>query len=217
MKKLIILFMAAFLTFTGYSAEAAQFGVYIAPKAGYNLQDKGDAKISGAESSGLSSETSGAFSGGFAIGYDMQYSSMALPLRLEFEAIWRTDTEAKNTWLDAGMNHSATQKIGLTTYFVNAYWDIYNSSPFIPYLTAGLGMASVKQENDFDNYSFNQDESVFAVNAGLGISWLIRGGFMVDMGYKFIYPGEVTQTYQNITSSIRPSTHEFLFALRYTF
>ncbi len=209
--------MAFALSFSMYTAQAAEFGLYVTPKIGYNLQSKDSAKISGNASSGLSSDLSSSLSGGIAIGYDMQYSESALPLRFEFEAMFRTKTSADNKWTDAAINYNATQDMRMDTYFVNAYFDIYNSSPFVPYLSAGLGMMDYSQTTKINDVSFSSSDAVFAANVGLGISWLIKGGFMVDLGYRFIYLSEISASQNDFKSTIRPTTHELLFGLRYTF
>ncbi len=216
MKKIILSLFACMLL-SAPAAEAAQYGIYLAPKIGASLQDMSESSVSGAASSGLSGDREASLSGGIAIGYDLQYSASALPVRVEFEAIFRSSSTANNRWSANGATYSAEQTARMDTYFVNAYYDFYNSTPFIPYVGAGVGAASVSQEFKINGQSVEQDETVAAFNAGFGVAWLIKGGFTADFGYKYIYPGEVKSSVAGFSSTAQPQGHEVLFGLRYTF
>ncbi len=222
MKRIISFMIAAMLFCSAYTAQAAELGIYIAPKVGVNYQDKDSTNVSGLNtSSGLNGDRTFSFSGGLALGYDLQYAT-TLPLRVEFEAMWRTSTTSENTWTYGSSQFSGTQKIGLDTYFVNAYYDFYNSSPFVPYAGIGLGFANISQDMTYNNaYSFSEDSTKFAFNVGLGVSWLMQNGFTADMGYRYIRPNETSATFTDganaFTSSVRPTAHELVFGIRYTF
>lgn len=220
MKKIILALFLSLCVFS-FQAQAAQVGVYIAPKMGLNFQGKGDAKVSSSTtSSGLSADRTSSLNAGIALGYDLQYAT-TLPMRFEFEAMFRTSTTADNTWTFSGSQFSADQEIGMTTYFVNAYYDFYTSTPFTPYLAAGLGFANVEHEFNMNGIRSSKSSSEVAFNIGAGVSWLLAGDFTLDLGYRYIYPDKVKNTFTSngvsYTSSIRPTTHELNCALRYTF
>ncbi len=216
MKKIIFtLFALALLS--PVHAEAASIGVYVAPKIGMNIQNKDDAKAYiGSSSSGLSGDTTTSFSGGIALGLDLQYLTM-LPMRVEFEAMTRTDTKAENSWSLGGSSFDASQEIGMTTYFVNAYYDFYTQTPFTPYIGAGVGYADIESVLEAGAFKESEESAVTAFNIGFGVSWLLVGDFTLDAGYRYIYPEEIKSSFGANSSKIRPTAHELNMGLRYTF
>ncbi len=216
MKKIIFAFIALALL-SPMPADAASVGVYVTPKLGLNVQSKDDAKaIVGGGSSGLSADMNTSFSGGLAVGLDLQYLTM-LPVRVEFEAMTRTDTSADNTWSAGSSTYEAKQDIGLTTYFVNAYYDFYTATPFTPYIGAGIGFASIEDVLEAGNFKETNESTATAFNVGFGVSWLLVGDFTLDANYRYIYPEEIQSNFGANVSKIRPTAHELLLGLRYTF
>ncbi len=217
MKKILILFLSCMTLFTAYTADAAQYGIYIAPKIGASIQSMSGSDVSNSvTSSGLSTDRGASLSGGLAIGYDLQYST-AWPIRLELEAMLRTTTTAENAWSYRGSNYTANQDVRMDTYFINGYYDFYNSTPFIPYISAGLGMANVDQTMEFAGQKFSANELNAAFNIGAGISWLVIGDFTADFGYRYVYTSETEANFNGYKAKAHPTGHEFLFGMRYTF
>ncbi len=216
MKK-ILLSLFALALLAPVHAQAASIGVYVAPKVGINVQSKDDAKaFIGGSHSGLSGDTTASFSGGIAIGMDLQYLT-TLPVRVEFEAMTRTDTSADNTWSVGGSSYEASQEVGMTTYFVNAYYDFYTPTPFTPYVGVGVGFANIEDVLEAGAFKETNDSTATAFNVGFGVSWLLVGDFALDAGYRYIYPEEIKSSFGGNLSEIRPTAHEINLGLRYTF
>jgi opacity protein-like surface antigen len=60
----------------------------------------------------------------------------------------------------------------------NIYLDFINPSPVTPFLTAGIGMATVKL---FDYY----DDTVFAYQIGAGLAFAINPHMNIDLKYRY--------------------------------
>jgi opacity protein-like surface antigen len=60
----------------------------------------------------------------------------------------------------------------------NIYLDFINPSPVTPFLTAGIGMATVKL---FDYY----DDTVFAYQVGAGLAFAINPHMNIDLKYRY--------------------------------
>lgn len=198
---------------------AMKLGVYIAPKVGANFQSKDDARVvldNALSTSNLSANNNFALNGGLALGYDFQYITF-LPFRVEAEFMFRTGTKADNAWSVGQVHYDSEQKITLDTYFLNVYYDFHNLSPVTPYVGAGVGIAEVENELKVNGVNGSQTGTYGAMNIGFGASVVLIEDFVLDLGYRYVYPSEVEHTFINDTSKIRPTTHDINLGLRYTF
>jgi len=205
-----VLALAAILALA-QPASAQPDGLYFTPKIGYAhmIADAQMTTAAGAAYAAVSSSES--YSGnqvalGLAVGYDFK-QAYDLPLRVEYEYVWRGKKELVNNADEKG-------KLGVQSSFVNAYFDIYNSSPVTPYLGAGLGLAVVSVEYEVPGvFTYSETKANFAWNIGAGAAWKISDSAALDLGYRYADFGNVGRA--DIDADV--TAHEVLLGLRYTF
>ena len=90
-------------------------------------------------------------------------------------------------------------KVKTTLLMANAYYDIANLNGFIPYLTAGVGLARNKSDpykltlnNDKDiHFRFRgKSKNNFAYGVGAGLGYQINDKIRIDAQYKFLDLGK---------------------------
>ncbi|RPI66527.1 MAG: porin family protein, partial [Geobacteraceae bacterium] len=64
----------------------------------------------------------------------------------------------------------------------NGYFDFVNTTPFTPFISAGLGMARI-DINDFGGSDF--DDTVFAYQFGAGVGYAINKHINIDLTYRY--------------------------------
>jgi len=68
------------------------------------------------------------------------------------------------------------------SFLGNIYLDFVNPSPVTPYLTAGMGMATVELNDVFyEDY----DDTVMAYQVGAGLAFQINPHFTIDLKYRY--------------------------------
>ena len=102
--------------------------------------------------------------------------------------------------------------LSVLSYMVNGYRDfVIKDSCVSPYLTAGLGAASLTQKA-----SGGEDKkTVFAWQAGVGVGIKASDNVVVDLGYRYFKPSELK--FPDTTNSLTFSSSNFLAGVRYTF
>jgi len=107
-----------------------------------------------------------------------------------------------------GTDNSAS----VLTYLVNGYYDFnINKSSFSPYVTAGLGGASLKPEG-------GNSKSVFAWQLGAGVGVKAAKDLTVDLGVRYLKPGSFEGDAGNGNSGkFSVSYTNILAGLRYDF
>lgn len=249
-KRLTLLCFVLILLLPG-EAPAAGSGLYVAPKFVYaNAQfdkTKADADIQGAfPISSSAFKHDDAFGGALAVGYDFA-RRFNLPLRAEIE--YAALSRVKGSASSSGIDHSygsiftdyygVKQELDIQTLFLNAYYDFKTGTSFTPWLGAGLGAAFVHGNSyafyDFDYGSHRslfdggsaRNSTNFAWNAGAGVGWRATERLTVDLGYRFVYLGEVKNpTWSDMigdtpvyvkSKTERLYMHQALLALRFEF
>jgi len=89
--------------------------------------------------------------------------------------------------------------IDVLAMMANAWFDLENQSPVTPYWGGGIGVANL-QLSDTSGYPANggsrvglyqeDDESVFAYQAGAGLELAINPRFSLDLGYRYFRTNE---------------------------
>jgi opacity protein-like surface antigen len=69
----------------------------------------------------------------------------------------------------------------------NGYYDFNFGSPFVPYLSAGIGFANLEIELG----DGSRDENAFAYAFGAGVSYNISQSFALDMSYRYFATEDV--------------------------
>lgn len=96
----------------------------------------------------------------------------------------------------------ASQKISSTSLMFNGYYGFANHTAFIPYLTAGLGVAShsvgdYMTENvgiDYKTKTSGKRVYSFAWQTGLGVKYRISEQVLFDLGYRYLDLGGFEST-----------------------
>ncbi len=99
------------------------------------------------------------------------------------------------------------------SFMANGYYDIcIKDSGVSPYLTAGLGVASVKVK---DSSVTTLDESKFAWQVGAGIGVKASENVVVDLGYRYFRTSDVTNKVGDEKFTLSGSN--ILAGIRYSF
>lgn len=107
------------------------------------------------------------------------------------------------------------------TVMPNGYYDFKNKSAFTPYVSLGLGNASIKTTAHNDGFSKSKTDNDFAWSVGLGVAYTINPNFSVDLGYRYLDAGKAsvnnsgTNFQENIKAQI--SSNDVTLGLRYAF
>lgn len=194
---------------------AGDSGIYVAPKVFFSYGMITDPKISGGGSvsvTGTDKEKEG-WGGALAVGYDF-FQQQGLPFRAEVEYAMRSQVDGG--W--RGFGQSFNQKYEVQTLFFNAYYDIPLESGFTPYLTGGVGMASIDATSKLNGSSASSDKSNFAYNLGLGCGYDLSELMTIDLGYRYASFGEVDSGHWNgLKNEADLSAHEVGVGLRFKF
>ena len=199
-KKITGVFALSFSLFLSTVAQAADLGIYAAPKLVYGGLMAHDAdKI---EVAPLGSTTlKGKFDGGnilggsIALGYDF-HKSFGITVRTELEYTLFPQIKSERPW-----KTSATTKaieyvnLNIQTLFVNVYYDFRNNSDFTPYLGIGSGISFIDAKggeiNTAGTYTCGKDSATnFAWNINWGVAYAFTDYLSLDLSYRFVWLGD---------------------------
>lgn len=119
------------------------------------------------------------YSVGMATGY--RYGK----LRLEGEIGYRANDIEK--CIAFGKDRSVSGYASGLAFMVNGYYDFVNTSAFTPYITAGIGVAELKN-NDLiiaGREIGTAGDTVLAYQVGAGVGYAINKKYTVDLKYRF--------------------------------
>ena len=202
------------------SAEVKQAGVksYVKGGLSYNkmkVTEKGNGVLNGKST-------------GFSIGYG---ASFGKGLRADAELKYILEGK-KNEFNDEDPSEveASTYKSKTTSLMLNGYYDICTGTKWIPYVTAGIGLA----RNEF-NYSETEIDTTvlpfdvgtevgkitgtkFAYQAGLGVAYAINDAWKVDAGYKYSNYGKISKTFAaDDQVELKNKVNAFEVSARYAF
>ncbi|MBN6361484.1 porin family protein [Providencia huaxiensis] len=240
MKKVILVSLLS-LTFSGL-AMASSNGFYVSGKLGTSILKLSDQKWSdedGSDNGG--SKTKGVFGGGIALGYDL-YDATSLPLRTELDITLRGKASSKHnlsneSWSNGSSYYSSREDgkndITLSTFMINTYYDFKNQTNFTPYVSVGLGLASVKHKaqyissevnsggSEYDSFSKSKTNSNFAWSLGLGSQYAINDNLSLDLSYRFLDAGKSDVSYnadgETLKSKVKVRSNDIMFGVVYRF
>ncbi len=153
---------------------------------------------------------------------------------------FRTDLSAsiRNYKLKGNSTSSISQKIQSLAVMINGYYDIATFGRFIPYLSAGVGLANNKAGTLTINSSSGGSSytTTLTKKSTNNLAWQVGAGSAIkltnkidlDLNYKFMDMGKVktgsgSTTYSNNTTepasagNSKLRTHEFSIGARYNF
>lgn len=240
---LALAFAAALVMGTTLAAQAENTGVYVAPKVMMTWQNNNssfDHTITGGAGGGVSeSNTQLSMGGALAVGYDF-WQQHKLPVRAELEFAMRGNNNYSNDYSNVygtpGMSSELKVNYNASTLMANFFYDFHNSTSFTPYLTAGLGLAFINTEYEYNVrnagasvFGMNESENFtnFAWNVGAGVAYSFNENVSVDLGYRYVNLGNVnvsgSRTIPGTANQVSyecdnfASNHEVMLGLRLTF
>ena len=134
MNRLIVIAVLA-LVFAGTSAHAAGKGTYFSGNLGLSMAVDSELSLSGVDFLEISFDPG--FNVGAAFGYD--YGNARAELEIAYHS-WDMDEAT----IPGGITGSIDGDASALSFMVNGYYDFHStSSSLVPYLGAGIGLASV--------------------------------------------------------------------------
>lgn len=213
---------AACMLFVAAPAQAGDYGIYFAPKLNLGIQS-----LSSFLTRGTNGGTTGLDGGhdwnvgiGAAAGFDF-YAQYAIPARVELELMHVTDARDHGTYHAAvtGQSFSYEQRNSANTLFINTYFDLHNTTDFVPYIGIGLGTAWVSSKGQLQGAGLSSNtENNLAWNVGAGLAWNINYNMSLDFGYRYANLGKArtgTNPLGHLESKM--ALHQFMGGVRYTF
>lgn len=241
MKKIIAV---SLLSLVSSAAFAGAESLYVSGKIGASIVQVSNQKWLTSdnefEKTNLGNTNDSVFGGNIAIGYDFSKTT-TLPLRteLEFEMREKASTShnlaSYNDHVDLSSSDDVKTDITLNTVMLNTYYDFKNNTKFTPYVSVGLGMASINHKmrydynehivsmNQFTHEKFTKSKTTtnFAWSVGLGSQYRVNNHVSLDMGYRFLDAGKSEASYyadsQENTSKVKVRSHDIMFGVTYRF
>jgi opacity protein-like surface antigen len=173
MKKILVTAAAIALMAASANAKSAGDSFYVKGSLGYGFGQKTKVKTS---ATNVTSKSGKGLLGNIGAGMSLANG-------------FRSDAEL---YLDDGMGakakgYTSKFKAKTTGVFLNGYLDIKNSSPFTPYVMAGLGWAHTKFAGDQQLFTGKKkSKNSLAYQAGLGVSYAVSKNVALDVGYRYI-------------------------------
>lgn len=119
--------------------------------------------------------------------------------------------------------HNADGNIGALALMINAFFDLHNTSPVTPYLGGGIGFASMHLSDTFvaefgPPIYREDDDSVFAYQAGAGLEVALNRRLSLDLGYRYFATTKARfGANRDITTELEFKSHNAAVGLRVKF
>jgi opacity protein-like surface antigen len=113
--------------------------------------------------------------------------------------------------------------LGALAMMFNAFLDLHNSSPVTPYVGGGIGFAAMHLSDTFvqgDPLPIYQedDDSVFAYQAGAGLDIALNQRFSLDLGYRYFATSKARfGTNRDIATELTFQSHNAAVGFRVKF
>lgn len=209
MKKIVLCITGCALLAANPAMVSAREGMYISAHGGTAFASDSDLTDSTVPGLVIDMEYDAGFAVDGAVGYDFG------GLRLEGEvALQKHDLDkAKYRGVSVDLSGEASS----LSFLVNGYVDFKNNTPLTPYLTAGLGVASI----DVDNLNVvgsgvantSDDDMVFAYQLGVGVGYGVSESVDLDLRYRYF--ATTDPEFGSTTSEF--GSHNFLLGLKVSF
>ncbi|WP_111893837.1 outer membrane protein [Acinetobacter sp. MB5] len=205
------------ISISGHTATLAE-SAYVSAKVGVGIEDAHNKRYSNSEGTNISgkSGSQSVFTGSIAYGFNLA-PVYNIPVRAELEYSYH-DTADFNF---SEVCTSCQLSTKVQTVMLNGYYDFKNTSAFTPYISLGLGNASIKTTAHNDNFSKAKTTNDFAWSVGLGVGYTINPNFSIDLGYRYLDAGK--SSWNNSETSVeenikaRMSSNDVTLGLRYSF
>lgn len=242
--------LSGLLVLVSASAVAApENGLYLSGKVGVGIMNLGDQSLSYASdgtSDDFGRQRDSNFAGSLAAGYDF-HSQFNAPLRLELEYTGYGKAHSNNSltynqapwgYPDFEGKTENSLEVQLQTVLMNAYWDMRNSTPFTPWISAGVGFSRLS----LDHHTVDTDTQIstgivdgsvksgnhsgsatnFAWAVGVGVNWAIMDNVSMDLSYRYLDAGDVEANYttpkgSGKTAKVSVTSNDVMLGVRYAF
>ncbi len=200
MKKHLLLPML----FAGLWATPACATPYIGVSAGLGLLNKSDVTAGGHTVTDVVEYKAGV-PFGVAIGFKSD--------EYRIEGAVSYQTYSVDNYLGVPATGADAADVSALLFMANGYYDFsIKDSGVSPYLTGGVGLASVKSKSAGVT---DPDESVFAWQVGAGLGFKASENVVVDLGYRYFRTSDVTS--KDGTMAFSVSGSNILAGIRYNF
>ncbi len=194
------------LLFAGLWATPALATPYVSVSAGLGLLNDSDMKVLGVTVDNMFGYSAG-------IPVDVAVGIKSGNCRLEGAVGY----QSYNINAELGVPVDTNVDVSAWSFMANGYYDFtVNNSGVSPYLTAGLGFASVNgSENSVDIF----DDTVFAWQAGAGLGIKVSENVIVDLSYRYFKTADVAVVDLGGygTADLTISGSRILAGIRYSF
>ena len=177
MKKNLILIMGCLVMLLFSSAAYSADGLYVGGNIGY-------AMASDSNVSDPSGEITVEFDPGIAIGTYIGYTFGKMRIEGEIAAQKNDIDKIGATISGVSINLDMNGEETVVSFLANGYYDFKNSSPFTPFVSAGIGFANVNV--DVEDIDVSDDDTVFAYQVGVGIAYAISEKVSIDAKYRYL-------------------------------
>lgn len=210
MKRLLVLgVIGVFLAFsfsTALAAAGMAEGVYLSAKVGLSLLSDSDLSYSDGSTGKLS------FDNGWGLDLALGYQ---LPMfRLEGEVAYRVNDA--DEFSDSDGVWKVNGDVKALTLMLNGYYDFCNTTPFTPYLGAGIGMARI--DGSSDELGWDDSDNVFAYQLMVGAAYALSKQLSVELEYRYV--GTQDPEFEDGlggTVEAEVSDHNLMVGLRFLF
>lgn len=120
------------------------------------------------------------FAVGGAVGYQLNPN-----FRFEGEITYRRNE--LDEFEVSGSNFNADGEVDSVAFMANAFFDFANSTPWTPYLGAGLGVAVVEWDDVevLGGKAIDDQDTVFAFQVGAGLGFEVTPNTTLSLDYRF--------------------------------
>ena len=184
MKKLAVsLVICFFLVLPTISFGAS--GMYGSFNAGVAKPADGNMTISGVGSAELEYDTSFTVAG--AIGYKLGETG---DYRVEGEVAYQNNevdrVDSISLPVSIGGDTLSSMEVSMLTFLLNGYIDFNYGSAFSWFVTAGAGFARIDGEMTVDSVNYDEDDTVFAYQFGVGAGYAVTETVTLDCKYRYL-------------------------------
>ena len=160
-------------------------GMYGSFNAGLAQPADGNMTISGVGSAELEYDTS--FTVGGAIGYRLGESG---DYRVEGEVAYQNNEvdriDNNSLPVPIGVGTLSSMEASMLTFLLNGYIDFNYGSAFSWFFTGGFGFARIDGEMTVGGVTDDEDDTVFAYQAGVGAGYAVTETVTLDCKYRYL-------------------------------
>ena len=150
-----------------------------------------------------------------ALGYtfsEAHRGCVAFPTRLELGISYYMYDWDK--WREGGISFDESKNsTSYWNFMFNGYWDFNNRSRFTPFLIGGLGFTRAEIDHQNNDY----DDTVFAGQAGAGVSFELSEKIVLNATYRYHISGDIEFKDNVDTTEIENQQHHLIVGARIQF